>query len=67
MDTATLFAGVILGSIGLGYVVFGRKQRNPIALASGIALCGLPYFLSNILILILASIALMVVPFVIKL
>ncbi len=66
MDATTLFAGVILGSIGLGFIAYGRKQKNPIALVSGVALCGMPYFLSNLLLLILASIVAIALPFVIK-
>ncbi len=66
MDATTLYAGLILGSIGLGYIVYGRKQRNPIALISGVALCGIPYFISNIIFLAAAGIALMVLPFLIR-
>lgn len=66
MDTRTLFLGVIFGSIGMGYIVYGRKQRKPIALVSGLALCFIPYFLSNIPLLVLASIAFIALPFIIK-
>ena len=63
VDATTLYAGVILGSIGLGYIVYGRKQRNPIALISGVVLCGIPYLTSNIILLAAAGIALMALPF----
>ncbi len=66
MDTTTLFVGLIFGSLGMGYIVYGRRQRNPIALVSGIALCGMPYLLTNLLFLILASILFIVLPFVVK-
>jgi hypothetical protein len=66
MDATTLYAGVILGSIGLGYIVYGRKQKNPIALISGVVLCGIPYFTSNIILLAAAGIALMTLPFLIR-
>jgi hypothetical protein len=66
MDATTLYAGVILGSIGLGFIVYGRKQRNPIALVSGVVLCGMPYFISNILLLTAAGIALTALPFLIR-
>ena len=66
MDATTLYAGLILGSIGLGYMVYGRKQKNPIALISGVALCGIPYFISNIMLLAAAGIALMALPFLIR-
>jgi hypothetical protein len=66
MDATTLYTGLILGSIGLGYIVYGRKQKNPIALISGVVLCGVPYFTSNIILLAAAGIALMVLPFLIR-
>ena len=66
MDATTLFAGVILGALGLGYIVYGRKQRNGIALLSGVALCGLPYVASNIYLLLIASIVFAALPFVIR-
>ena len=28
MDTNTLFAGIIFGSIGMGYLMYGKKQQN---------------------------------------
>ena len=28
MDATTLFVGLILSSIGMGYIVYGRKQRE---------------------------------------
>ena len=64
MDATTLFLGVMLGSLGMGYVVYGRKQKRGIALLSGLVLCGLPYFISNIYLLLPASIAAAALPFV---
>ena len=66
MDTTTLFAGVMFSALGLGYIVYGRKQRNGIALLSGCVLCGLPYLVSNIYFLLIASIVFAALPFVIR-
>ena len=66
MDATTLFAGVMFGALGLGYIVYGRKQKNGIALLSGFVLCGLPYFVSNIYFLLIASIVFAALPFVIR-
>ena len=65
MDTSTLFAGVILGSLGVGYIVYGRKQKKGIALLSGFVLCVLPYFVSNMIFLLIVSIAFLVLPFLV--
>jgi len=65
-DTATIMWGLVFGSIGVGYFIYGKKQKQGIALFSGIALCALPYIVSNVLLMIIIGIALMVLPFYIK-
>ena len=65
-STSTLIWGVIFGSIGLGFFVYGKKQKAVIPLVSGIGLMLFPYFISNIYVLVLSGIVLIVLPFVIK-
>jgi hypothetical protein len=64
--TSTLMWGIIFGSIGLGFFVYGKKQKSVIPLFSGIGLMVLPYFISNISILVLSGIVLIALPFFIK-
>ena len=66
MNTTTLFLGLIFGSIGMGYLIYGRKQKHGIALLSGVALCVLPYLVSNILFITLMGVGIMVLPFLYK-
>jgi branched-subunit amino acid transport protein len=66
MEPATIFAALIFGSIGMAYIVYGRKQRRGMALLSGVALCAYPYFISNILAIVIIGLALMAVPFFVK-
>jgi hypothetical protein len=66
MNTSTIIWGVIFGSIGLGFFVYGKRQKDIIPLFSGIGLMVFPYFISNLYILILLGIILVAVPFVIK-
>jgi hypothetical protein len=58
-----LIIGVILGVIGMGYFVYGKRQKHVPAFISAIGLFTVPYFISNIYILILVGIAFMVMPF----
>jgi hypothetical protein len=58
--------GVIFGSIGLGFFVYGKKQKAIIPFFSGIGLIVFPYFISNVFILIITGIVLVALPFVIK-
>jgi len=66
MTASTLIWGVIFGSIGLGFFVYGKKQKAVIPLLSGIGLMVFPYFISNPYILILSGIILVALPFFIK-
>jgi len=66
MDASTLIWGVVFGSIGLGFFVYGKKQKAIIPLLSGIGLMVFPYFVSNPYILILLGIVLVVLPYFLK-
>jgi len=65
-STALLMWGLLFGSIGMGYLVYGKKQRRGIALLSGVVLCSFPYFVSNVFLMILVGIIVMALPFFIK-
>ena len=65
-NPSILIWGVIFGSIGLGFFVYGKKQKAIIPLLSGIGLMVVPYFISNMYILILSGIVLVVLPYIIK-
>ncbi|BCL63262.1 hypothetical protein DGMP_39550 [Desulfomarina profundi] len=67
MDSvSTLFWGVLFGAVGLGFFTYGRKQRAVVPLSSGIALCLIPYFISNSYLLVAAGCVLVIVPFFLK-
>jgi hypothetical protein len=66
MNASTLIWGVIFGSIGLGFFVYGKKQKAVIPLLSGIVLMVFPYFISNPYIMILSGIILVALPYFIK-
>jgi hypothetical protein len=66
MDASTLIWGTIFGSIGLGFIIYGKRRKAIIALLSGIGLMVIPYLISNIYILILSGIILVALPFFIK-
>ncbi|MCF7847970.1 MAG: hypothetical protein K9M45_03890 [Kiritimatiellales bacterium] len=62
MDSWNIMLSVLLGAIGLGYIVYGRSQMRGMPLVSGIALCVFPYFVSNIWLILLIAAVLMVLP-----
>lgn len=65
-SSAALMWSVVFGAFGMGYFVYGRKQKRYVALLSGIALCVYPYFVANLYVLIAIGVALMALPFLIR-
>ncbi|MDE2307627.1 MAG: hypothetical protein KGJ97_04970 [Xanthomonadaceae bacterium] len=63
MTMASLFWGMLFGSIGLGFFVYGKKQQKPVPLACGLALMVFPYFISNTFVLVVIGAVLMAVPY----
>ncbi|MBR9984770.1 MAG: hypothetical protein KFF68_02560 [Desulfosarcina sp.] len=66
MNTSTLMWGVIFGSIGLGFFVYGKKQKVIIPFISGIGLMIIPYFISNVFILVATGTVFAALPFILK-
>lgn len=65
-NPASLLWGLMFGSIGLGYFVYGKRQRRGIALLSGVVLMAFPYFVANPALLVLIGVVLMALPFFIR-
>ncbi|MDM1246400.1 amino acid transport protein [Acinetobacter sichuanensis] len=66
MNTTVLLLGVVFSSIGLGYFIFGKKQKNMVVLVSGIILMLYPYFIENIFFMLIIGVALIFLPKFIK-
>ncbi len=66
MNMATIMWSMVFGSIGMGYVVFGRQQRNGIALVAGLLLCVFPFFVDDTILMIVLGVALMALPWFIR-
>ena len=63
---AWLFSGLIFGSIGSGYALYGKKQHRPVALLSGIGLIAFPYFVETLTATLAIGLALMALPFLVR-
>jgi len=62
MDANSLLIGLVFSSIGVGYMIYGRKQKHKVVFWAGIALCILPFFIESNLGLSAASLAAMAAP-----
>ena len=67
MSEATLWWGLLFSSIGLGFFLYGKKQRSPIPLVCGLALMIYPYFIGNTLLLVAIGVALIAIPYFVRL
>jgi hypothetical protein len=66
IDPSTIIWGIIFGSIGMGFFIYGKKQQAFIPIVSGIGLMIIPYFVANIYILVLIGLALIVLPYFLR-
>jgi hypothetical protein len=57
---------MLFGSIGLGFFLYGKKQRAAVPLVCGLALMIFPYFVSNTILLVVIGVALMVIPYFVR-
>lgn len=66
MDTATLLWGLLFGSIGLGYFLYGKKQARLVPLLCGLALMIYPYFVANVYALVMIGVGIAAAPYFIR-
>ena len=65
-STSLLIWGIVFGSIGLGFFIYGKRQQAIVPFVTGVALFVIPYFISNVYILVLAGVALIAVPYFVR-
>ncbi len=67
MNTATLLWGLLFGSIGMGFFIYGKRQQAAVPLLCGLALMVFPYFVTNAVALVAIGIVLMAIPYFVRL
>ncbi len=63
---STIFLHIVFGSIGMGYLVYGRRQKQIMALLSGIGLVVCPYFVSSLVLLVIIGVGLSALPYFVR-
>lgn len=66
MDTASLLWGLLFGSVGLGYFLYGKSQKALVPALCGLVLMIFPYFVSSTLLLAVVGLGLMAVPYFVR-
>ena len=63
MDVGVLLWGLLFSSIGLGFFLYGKKQRAAVPLVCGLVLMIYPYFIPNVIALVAIGLVLIAVPY----
>ncbi len=66
MNESELLWGVLFGSIGIGYFIYGRRQSKLIPLLCGVALMVYPYFMPNVAALVIVGAIFVAVPYFVR-
>jgi len=65
-NPASIMWGVLFGSVGMGYLMYGRRERRGIALLSGVVLCVFPYFISSVVLMFAVAFVVMALPYFLR-
>jgi predicted membrane protein len=66
LNESWLLWGMLFGSIGLGFFVYGRKQRAVVPLVCGLLLMIFPYFVSSTVLLVAIGVVLIAIPYFVR-
>jgi predicted membrane protein len=66
VNESWLLWGLLFGSVGLGFFLYGKKQRAVVPLVCGLALMVFPYFVSNTVLLVAIGAVLIAVPYFVR-
>ena len=66
MDTTSLMLSMLYGTVGLGFLMYGKKAARLVPMLSGAALMICPYFIANNGIMTLVCFAIAALPFLLR-
>jgi hypothetical protein len=63
MDMTLLIWSLLFSMVGVGFFMYGKKQKALVPLVSGLVLMIFPYFISNVFLLVIIGVALIALPY----
>ena len=66
VDPSYLFASLLVGTVGLGMLMFGKKAGRVVPLACGAGLMLVSYVMPNVASMLVASTVVAALPFAVK-
>lgn len=65
-DESLLIWSMVFGSIGLGFFIYGKKQKKPVPFAVGLGLFVFPYFVTTLTQMFIVGTILVLTPYFIR-
>jgi len=65
-STTVLIWGLIFGSLGAGFAIYGKRQKAIVPLCVGVALCVVPYFIADVYVLVAVGCVLAAIPYFVR-
>lgn len=65
-NSAVLLWSLLFGSCGLGYFIYGKKQKKPVPMVCGLLLMFFPYFIANTVLLAAIGCVLLIIPYFLR-
>ena len=66
MDMTSLMLSLLFGCVGMGFMMYGKSSSQMIPVGAGLALMICPYFIANVIVLLIVCTVLSVLPFVLR-
>jgi len=66
MDAGVLVVSVLFGMVGMGMFMYGKNAHRMVPLGAGVGLMVIPYFIPNVIALLLVCGVITAVPLVVK-
>jgi predicted membrane protein len=66
LNESWLLWGLLFGSVGLGFFMYGRRQKAVVPLVCGLVLMIFPYFVSNTILLVAIGVVLIATPYFVR-
>ncbi len=66
MDMTALMLSMLFGTVGMGFLMYGKKAGELMPVGIGLALMICPYFITNVILMLGVCSALTALPFVLR-
>jgi len=63
----SLISELLFSAVGVGYFIYGKKQRATVPLVCGLMLMIFPYFVSSTVLLMIIGVVLLALPYFVRL